>query len=168
MAAGDVRTDDVIAIIDAVARKAPTTADRVQTAVASVFSWAVRERIVAFNPARGITKRTANIPRDRVPNDADLRLILEGIYSACRPAASPDLRDILHVLLLTGTRSSRSDLPKEMISNGMVTPAFRDRFGLCRATSFKGEGEYAVARRMAGKRSCPSRTKRPSYFVDPS
>ena len=42
LAGCDVRTDDVIAIVDAVARKAPTTADRIQTAIASVFSWAVR------------------------------------------------------------------------------------------------------------------------------
>jgi integrase len=71
-----------------------------------VFSWAVRGRIVAFNPARGITRRAANVPRDRVPDDADLRLILKGIYSVSRPTASPELRDILHLLLLTGARSS--------------------------------------------------------------
>jgi hypothetical protein len=92
MAAGDVRTNDGIAIVDVVARNAPTTADRVQTAVASVFSWAVRERIVASNPARGIVRRAANVPRDRVPDDTDLSLILQGIFSAWEPSASADLR----------------------------------------------------------------------------
>jgi integrase len=106
LAACDVRTDDVIAVVDVVARKAPTTADRVQTAIASVFSWAVRERIVAANPARGIAKRAADVPRDRVPDDADLRLILRGIESAWEPTASADLRAILHLLLLTGARNS--------------------------------------------------------------
>jgi integrase len=106
MAVADVRTDDVIAIVDAVARRAPSTADRVQTVISSVFSWAMRERIVALNPARGITRRAANIPRNRVPDDADLRLILKGIYSTWQPTASPDLRQILLLLLLTGARSS--------------------------------------------------------------
>jgi len=48
-----IRTDDIITIIDTVARNAPTTAHRVQTVIASVFSWAVRERIVASNPREG-------------------------------------------------------------------------------------------------------------------
>ena len=113
MAAGDVRPDDVIAIVDAVARNAPTTADRVQTAVASVFSWAVRERIVASNPARGIVRRAADVPRDKVPDDADLRLVLRGIASAWEPTASADLRAILHLLLLTGARSSEVRLAEK-------------------------------------------------------
>src|SRR5262249_36644577 len=106
LAAGDVRTDDVITIVDTVATNAPTTADRIQTAIASVFSWAVRERIVATNPARGIARRAADVPRDRVPDDADLCLSLRGIDSAWEPTASADLRAILHLLLLTGARSS--------------------------------------------------------------
>jgi integrase len=113
MTAGEVRTEDIISIVDTVARKAPTTADRVQAAIASVFSWAVRQRIVASNPARGIARRAANVPRDRVPDDADLRLILRGIYSAWAPTASRDLRAILHLLLLTAARSSEVRLTEK-------------------------------------------------------
>jgi integrase len=104
--AGDVRAEDVVAIVDAVARDHPTSADRVQTAIASVFTWAVRERIVSSNPARGIGRRAADVPRDRVPDDADLRLVIRGIDSAWAPTASPSLGRILHLLLLTGARSS--------------------------------------------------------------
>src|SRR5262245_22086529 len=40
------------------------------------------------------------------PTNADLRLILRGIEAAWEPTASADLRAILHLLLLTGARSS--------------------------------------------------------------
>ena len=61
MAAGEVRTDDVVTIVDTVAKRAPATADRVRTAIASVFTWGMRERIVTANPARGIPRRAANL-----------------------------------------------------------------------------------------------------------
>jgi site-specific recombinase XerD len=105
MAAADVRTDDVVTIVDTVAKRAPATADRMQTAIASVFTWAVRERIVTANPARGIARRAANLPRDRVLRDCELRLLLEWLCSH-RLNTSPDLSAILHLLLLTGARSS--------------------------------------------------------------
>src|SRR5436190_1822441 len=54
MAVGDIRADDILAVVDAVAKDAPTTADRVQIAISSVLTWAVRERIIAVNPARGL------------------------------------------------------------------------------------------------------------------
>jgi integrase len=113
MTASDVRTEDIITIVDRVARNAPSTADRVQTAIASVFSWAVRQRIVGSNPARGIARRAANVPRDRVPDDADLSLILRGINSARAPTASGDLRAILQLLLLTAARSSEVRLTEK-------------------------------------------------------
>ena len=65
--AGEVRPEDVIAAVDRAARETPTTADRARAAVSSVFSWAVGERIVVSNPAMGLARRAANIPRDRTP-----------------------------------------------------------------------------------------------------
>jgi integrase len=112
MAAGDVRADDILTIIDAVAKAAPTTADRVQTAISSVFSWGMNERIVSTNPAKGILHRAANLPRERVLRDCELRLLLQGLCSA-HFNASPDLRTILHLLLLTGARSSEVRLSEK-------------------------------------------------------
>jgi integrase len=105
MAAGEVRTDDVVNIVDAVAKRAPATADRVQTAIASVFTWGMRERIITANPARGIPRRAPDLARDRVLRDCELRLVLEGLRSH-RLNTSTDLSIILHLLLLTGARSS--------------------------------------------------------------
>ena len=110
--AGEVRPEDVIAAVDRAARQTPTTADRARTAVSSVFTWAVGERIVVSNPALGLARRAANIPRDRTPLGEDLRLVLRAIDAR----RSDDLRRILRLLLLTAARSSevrlaaRSDL----------------------------------------------------------
>jgi integrase len=106
MPASEVRTEDVISVVDRVARAAPTTADRVQAAIASVFTWGMRERIVASNPARGIARRAADAPRTRVPTDDEMRGLVAAIGSAWEPTASQDLRRILLLLLLTGARSS--------------------------------------------------------------
>ena len=62
MAVGDIRSNDVMAVVDDIARTAPTTADRVQTVISSVLTYAVREQIIPYNPARGIPRRAANIP----------------------------------------------------------------------------------------------------------
>src|SRR5262245_13316786 len=67
MAVGDIRSNDVMAVVDDIARTAPATADRVQTVISSVLTYAVREQIIPYNPARGIPRRAANIPRDRLP-----------------------------------------------------------------------------------------------------
>jgi len=103
MAAGEVRTDDVVTIVDTVAKRAPATADRVQCAIASVFTWGMQERIVTANSARGIPRRAADLPRDRVLRDCELRLLLEGLRSH-RLNTSPDLSNNLHRLLLTGAK----------------------------------------------------------------
>ena len=69
----------------------------------------MNERIIATNPARGIVRRAANLPRERVLRDCELRLLLQGLRSV-RLNTSPDLRMILQLLLLTGARSSEVGL----------------------------------------------------------
>jgi integrase len=105
MAAAEVRFEDILAIVDRIAKTSPTTADRVQTAISSVLTFGVKKRILPSNPARGIEKRAADIPRDRLLTDAELRVILRELQSPI-PTASDDLKTILHLLLLTGARSS--------------------------------------------------------------
>jgi integrase len=100
--AKEVRPEDIIAVVDSTAKETPTTADRTKAAISSVFSWALGERILASNPAAGIARRAANIPRDRTPGNGDLRLLLQAI----RARRSDDLRRVLHLLLLTGARNS--------------------------------------------------------------
>jgi integrase len=113
MAIGDIRADDILSIVDAVAKDAPTTADRVQVAISSVLTWAVSERIITTNPARGIPRRCANIPRDRILNDRELRLLLQDFHCAGVPNVSQDLATILRLLLLTGARSSEVRLAEQ-------------------------------------------------------
>ena len=113
MAVGDIRTDDIYSIVDAVAKSSPTTADRVQTAISSVLTWAVHTRIIAVNPARGLPRRAANIPRDRILNDREIGLLLQDMHHAGVPNVSTELTSILHLLLLTGARSSEVRLAEQ-------------------------------------------------------
>ena len=96
-----------------VAKRSVTTADRVQTAVASVLTWAVKERIIPHNPARGIPKRAADIPRERLLHNNELRALLRELDYERVLNASYELSTILRLLLLTGARSSEVHLAEQ-------------------------------------------------------
>ena len=113
MAVGDIRTEDVMGLVDEVAKRSVTTADRVQTAVASVLTWAVKERIIPQNPARGIPKRAADIPRERLLHDGELRALLREFDYDRVVNASVELSMILRLLLLTGARRSEVHLAEQ-------------------------------------------------------
>ena len=113
MAVGDIRSNDVMAVVDDIARTAPTTADRVQTVISSVLTYAVREQIIPYNPARGIPRRAANIPRDRFLHDGELRVLLRELDHERVLNSSYELYTILRLLLLTGARSSEVRLAEQ-------------------------------------------------------
>ena len=113
MAVGDIRSNDVMAVVDDIARTAPTTADRVQTVISSVLTYAVREQIIPYNPARGIPRRAADIPRDRFLHDGELRALLRELDHERVLNSSYELYTILRLLLLTGARSSEVRLAEQ-------------------------------------------------------
>src|SRR5262249_1531830 len=86
---GSIRRADVKAAIAAIA--APILANQVLAAASAVFSWAVRQEIVAANPCFGVERHDA-ISRERVLSDLEIA------------AFWPQLSAPLKLILLTGQR----------------------------------------------------------------
>src|SRR5215472_11255518 len=86
---GSIRRVDVKAAIAAVA--APVLANQVLAAASPIFSWAVRQEIIAANPCSGV-ERNDTTSRERVLSDAEI------------VAFWPHLSAPLKMVLLTGQR----------------------------------------------------------------
>ena len=86
---GNIRRADVKAAIAAIA--APILANQVLAAASAIFSWAVRQEIIAANPCSGV-ERNDTTSRERVLSDAEI------------VAFWPHLSVPLKVVLLTGQR----------------------------------------------------------------
>jgi len=86
---GSIKRTDVKAAIAAVA--APVLANHVLAAASAVFSWAVRQEIIAANPCSGVEKNNTT-SRERVLSDAEI------------VSFWPHLSAPLRMVLLTGQR----------------------------------------------------------------
>jgi len=85
----NIRRADVKAAIAAIA--APVLANQVLAAASAIFSWAIRQEIIAANPCSGVEKNDTT-SRERVLSDAEIA------------AFWPHLSAALKVILLTGQR----------------------------------------------------------------
>ena len=86
---GSIRRADVKAAIAAIA--APILANQVLAAASAIFSWAMRQEIIAANPCLGV-ERNDTTSRERVLSDAEIA------------AFWPHLSAPLKMILLTGQR----------------------------------------------------------------
>jgi len=105
--------------VEEVYQRSPVSANRFRAALAPLFKWAVKKKLLTVNPMIGIDRphneRKAmkmNPNAKRVLNDAELLLLLRKIIGNNR--MSPSVKGSLRLLALTGQR------PKEMI--GLQVP----------------------------------------------
>ncbi len=93
---------DVLALLDMViAEGAPTTANRVFSALSGFFNWAVRRDIITASPCFGVVKPTPEKSRERVLTDQEIRWFWQG----CDKLEFP-FGPLFKTLLLTGARRS--------------------------------------------------------------
>lgn len=103
LGADALRTIDrvrVIAVLDDIARSStPIQANRSQTVISAVFSWALDEGLITTHPALRIRKRGAETPRDAVMSDHQLSAFWRELDIIAEPVAT-----IIKLLLLLGSR----------------------------------------------------------------
>ncbi|MFN3499590.1 MAG: tyrosine-type recombinase/integrase, partial [Pannonibacter indicus] len=97
--AQDITRPEVGVLLDDVAKRAPTVANRVMNVLSSVFSWAVSEGLVGDNPVRGLKKRTVEVPKERFLADAEIKALWQAT-----DRAGAGYRDAIRLILLTGQR----------------------------------------------------------------
>jgi integrase len=93
-----IRRQDVALRLGEIAgTNGPFAANRARAALSAFFSWALGEGLVESNPVVGTNKATAEISRDRVLTDDELRAIWQGVGDG-------DYGRIILLLILTGQR----------------------------------------------------------------
>ena len=95
----NIEKRDIIKIIDRIAMKAPTQANRVLAFTKRFFNWCVSRDLLAISPANGIVKTKTEVSRDRVLSKDELT----AIYSATFEMPYP-FGPLLRILTLTGQR----------------------------------------------------------------
>lgn len=90
---------DIARVINEKALTAPSHANRQLAYLRAVFSWAVKQGMLAHNPVDGIPKPAREESRDRAPSLEDLRAIWEGCETRPLPYGA-----IVQTLMLTACR----------------------------------------------------------------
>jgi integrase len=102
MKADAITKRDVIVCSNAILdRGAPVLANRVQSLIFTIFSWACGEDILDRNPLIGIRKRHEEASRERRLSDEEVRTFWQALDSA---KMQPVTADVLRLCLLTGQR----------------------------------------------------------------
>lgn len=92
---------DVAALLDKIAARAPTSANRTHTILSKVFNWAIDSGLLENSPIAGMKKRAKETAKERVLTPGEIRALWRALgESSIAPAVVAALR----VLLLTGQR----------------------------------------------------------------
>jgi integrase len=112
--ASSITRGDVKALMAQI--EAPVTANQVLAAVSAVFTWGVKEEIVATNPCK-LVERNPVKSRERVLSESELRLFPQAL-----DAVDPVLAAALKIILLTGQRPGEvAHMRREHIKDGWWT-----------------------------------------------
>ena len=95
----DITDDDVKRLVQAIAKRAPTTGNRVLAILRGLCNWAVKEQLIATSPAQGVDKPSAEKSRERALDDRELALVWKASEALGWPFAA-----LIQLLILTGQR----------------------------------------------------------------
>jgi integrase len=90
---------DLIQIVDRVAEKTPTQANRVLAFIKRFFNWCVSRDLIVVSPANGIGKAKVESSRDRVLSANELKSIYQATYQMDYPFGP-----LFRILIFTGQR----------------------------------------------------------------
>lgn len=96
----DITKRDVIELLDSIVdRGAPVAANRALAAVRKLFNWAASRDVIAASPTAGVKAPAAEVQRDRVLSDLELK----AVWLAAEKIGWP-FGPIVKALILTGQR----------------------------------------------------------------
>jgi len=95
----NIEKRDIIRIIDRIAEKTPTQANRVLAFLKRFFNWCISRDLLIISPANGIGKAKTESSRDRVLSASELKSIYQATYKMDYPFGS-----LFRILILTGQR----------------------------------------------------------------
>lgn len=127
----DISEADASKLIDSIkARGAATTANRTRSNGRAFFNWCIRKKLVDKNPFADVEPAKAEIARDRILNDEELRLLWAAIFQLDWP-----WRQFFALTLLTAQRREEvagmlwSEIDLEAAEPIWILPAIRTKNG---------------------------------------
>ncbi|HEX4952694.1 MAG TPA: tyrosine-type recombinase/integrase [Thermoanaerobaculia bacterium] len=98
--AAEVRKRDVVALLDAIARRgAPILGNRVLALVRKMYNWGIEVDLVEFNPCLSVRKVGKEISRSRILSEEEIRALWHGLATA-----HPTVAGAFRLVLLLGQR----------------------------------------------------------------
>ncbi len=150
--AAEVTRPQIGVLLDDIAKRAPTVANRVMNVLSSVYAWGVSEGLVNDNPVRGLKKRAVEVPKERFLSDDEIKTLW-----AATASAGEGYRDAIRLILLTGQRPGEcAGIRREEVdlSKGVwLLPPERTKNKRPHAIPLVGEALKIVARLAAGTKS---------------
>lgn len=152
--AGEVSRPEVGVLLDDIAKRAPTVANRVMNVLSSVYSWAVSEGLVPENPVRGLKKRTIEVPKERFLEEDEIKALWHAA-----DGVGAGYRDAIRLVLLTGQRPGEcAGIRREEVDLAKATwtlPPERTKNKRSHSIPLVGEAREIVARLCEGTKSGP-------------
>ncbi|UHC14437.1 site-specific integrase [Methylobacterium currus] len=100
-AASSITRRDAINLLDGIKKTAPSSANRTQTVLVTLFNFGVEDQHLEVNPIAGLKKRARETAKDRVLTDAEVRVLWRALQAE---KVTQDVGDALRFLLLVGQR----------------------------------------------------------------
>jgi integrase len=92
---------DAAALLDGIAKTAPTSANRTQATLSKLFNWAIESGYLQANPVARMKKRAKETPKDRTLSSDEIRILWRAIGAG---SVSGSIAAALRFILLTGQR----------------------------------------------------------------
>ncbi len=92
---------DAATLLDAIAKAAPTSANRTQSILSRLFNWAIESGLLEVNPLARMPKRAKETAKDRVLSSDEIRVLWRAIGDG---RVYESVTAALRFLLLTGLR----------------------------------------------------------------
>jgi len=107
--AAEITDDDVAELLEEIGATAPVSANRTQSILHTLFSWAAEpgRKHVKENPVRNMKRRFNETPRERVLTDSEVKTLWWGLDDPDLPASRP-VALALKLILATMVRPGQS------------------------------------------------------------
>jgi hypothetical protein len=121
--AGRITRADAAALLDRIARSAPTSANRTQSILSRLFNWAIESGLLESNPLSRMPKRAREHAKDRVISSDEIRVLWGALDGDTSVMAA------LRLLLLSGLRPGEiAGLKVDELWTSTTLPARVSRF----------------------------------------
>ncbi|MFT5508871.1 MAG: integrase [Hyphomicrobiaceae bacterium] len=121
--AAEIKRAEVATVLDDIAQAATgIQANRAQSLISAVFTWAVNEGRIDHSPVFRLPKRGVESSRERILSDAEIKTFWHGL--AAGPLGTA-MEHVLRLALITGQRRSEiAQAPKAEFDLGVSSPSW--------------------------------------------